>query len=141
MALHNLLGRDGENLASRHLQENGYRILERNWKLGDMETDIIAQKGDTIVFVEVKTRSGEQWKRPEQAVDEERKRRLTIGANAYLKHNKLDNPWRMDVIAIVKNEEGTTINHIEEAFTPRPHYITTGSMKPEKKWKTRERKR
>jgi len=141
MALHNLLGRDGESLACKYLQEKGYQILERNWKLGDLETDIIAKIGDTIAFVEVKTRASETWKRPEEAVDEERKRRLTIGANAYLKHNKLDNPWRLDVIAIVMNPEGTTINHIEQAFSPRPHFITSGSMKPENKWKKRPKRK
>ena len=134
MALHNVLGRQGEDLAVTFLENKGYRILDRNWKLGDLELDIVAQQDDEVVFIEVKTRSSLAWGNPEDAVDELRKRRLTAAANAYIKFKRLDNPFRFDVIAIVLNNGEQTINHIEYAFTLRPRYIGPGSYRPESKW-------
>ena len=112
MALHNILGHRGEELAVTFLKEKGYTVLERNWKLGDLETDIIAKQGDEIVFVEVKTRASLNWGAPEDAVDELRKRRMTAAANAYLKFHRLDNPFRFDIIAIVFNAHVQKIDHI-----------------------------
>lgn len=135
MALHNVLGKIGEDKAANLLVSKGYRVLERNWKIGDLEMDIIAQEGNTIVFVEVKTRKSDRWGNPEQAVDEIRKRRLTACANAYLKYNRLDNPWRFDIISIILNEERYEVNHIEEAFQPRAKYVTKNTFNPELKWR------
>ena len=134
MALHNVLGRQGEDLAVAFLQNKGYKILDRNWKVGDLELDIVALQADEVVFVEVKTRSTLAWGNPEDAVDELRKRRLTAAANAYLKFKRLDNPFRFDIIAIVLNGVEQEINHIECAFSLRPRYIGPGSFRPESKW-------
>jgi len=134
MAQHNTLGQQGEDFAATFLQNKGYNILDRNWKRGDLEIDIVAEQNDWIVFVEVKTRSSDKWGDPEDAVDELRKKRLTAAANAYIKYRKKDNPFRFDVIAIIMNGNGTDIRHIEEAFSPRPRFIGPGSMKPENKW-------
>lgn len=134
MALHNILGRQGEDLAVDFLREKGLQILDRNWKLGDLEIDIVAKQADEVVFIEVKTRSSLTWGNPEDAVDELRKRRMTAAANAYLKFKRLDNPFRFDIIAIVLNAYERQINHIENAFSLRPHYIGPGSYKPENKW-------
>lgn len=134
MALHNILGRQGEDLAVAFLREKGLQILDRNWKLGDLETDIVAKQDDELVFVEVKTRASLAWGNPEDAVDELRKRRMTAAANAYIKYYRLDNPFRFDIIAIVLNPTEQNIDHIENAFSPRPRYIGAGSYKPENKW-------
>ena len=134
MASHNDLGHIGECKAAAFLQQKGYSILHRNWKYGDLEVDIIALDRDEIVFVEVKTRSTYQWGNPEQAVGELRKRRLTAAANIYLKVNKLDNPFRFDIISIVMNPNEQNIDHIENAFALRPHYYGAKSMLPESKW-------
>lgn len=134
MAQHNILGRQGEDLAVDFLREKGLQILDRNWKLGDLEIDIVAKQADEVVFIEVKTRSSLNWGNPEDAVDELRKRRMTAAANAYLKFKRLDNPFRFDIIAIVLNAYERQINHIENAFSLRPHYIGPGSYKPENKW-------
>lgn len=135
MALHNILGKIGEDRAAKLLIDKGYQLLDRNWKIGDLEMDIIAQQEDTIVFVEVKTRKSDHWGAPESAVDELRKRRLTACANAYLKFKRLDNPWRFDIISIILNEEQEEINHIEEAFQPRAKYVTKNTFNPELKWR------
>ena len=134
MALHNILGRQGEDMAVAFLKEKGWQILDRNWKLGDLEMDIVAKQADELVFVEVKTRASLNWGNPEDAVDELRKRRMTAAANAYIKYHRLDNPFRFDIIAIVLNTDEQKIDHIEDAFSPRPHYIGPGSYKPENKW-------
>lgn len=134
MALHNILGRQGEDMAVAFLKEKGWQILDRNWKLGDLEMDIVAKQADELVFVEVKTRASLYWGNPEDAVDELRKRRMTAAANAYIKYHRLDNPFRFDIIAIVLNPDEQKIDHIEDAFSPRPHYIGPGSYKPENKW-------
>lgn len=134
MALHNIIGRQGENIAASFLQQKGYSILERNWKRGDLEIDIVAKEADTIVFVEVKTRSSDYYGKPEDAVDELRKRRLTSAANLYLNYRKLDNPYRFDIIGIILNPQQTQINHIEEAFRPRARYVGRYTLRPEKNW-------
>jgi len=134
MAQHNVLGRLGEDQAVAYLQKKGYRILDRNWKIGDLEIDIVAKDAEDVVFVEVKTRSSDAWGKPEDAVDELRKKRLTAAANAYLKYHRIDDRFRFDIIAIVMNQYELDINHIEDAFTLRPHYIGPWSFLPEKKW-------
>lgn len=116
MALHNELGKRGEDLAVDMLVSKGYKILERNARLGDFEVDIIAMDDDTHVFVEVKTRSSDYFGQPEDAVDERRKFRISRFANAYRKFHHLDNPYRYDIVAIILNDQQCTINHIKDAF-------------------------
>lgn len=119
MALHNELGRRGEDLAAEMLQSKGYTIIERNSRFGDFEMDIIASKDDCHVFVEVKTRSSDNMGRPEEAVDEKRKFRLSRFVNAYRKYHKLENAYRYDIVAIILNGSRCEINHIEDAFHHR----------------------
>lgn len=134
MALHNELGEYGEDLACQMYLEKGCWILDRNWSVGDLEIDIIAQEEDVVVFCEVKTRSSNKWGEPEDAVDERRKRRLCVAASAYLKKNQLDNPWRFDVVAITMVNGEPQMKVIEDAFTPRPHYVSSRTGRPESRW-------
>ncbi len=122
MAKHNELGKQGEQMAQEYLRKKGYTILATNWKLGDLEVDIIAQQGDTIVFVEVKTRTSDWFQRPEMAVDKRRQRRLCIAANAYLKYHRWQGYGRIDIIAIILNDTRQDINHIENAVSPRGRF-------------------
>ncbi len=122
MAKHNDLGRLGEEMAVEYLREKGYGVLERNWKLGDLEVDIIARVGETIVLVEVKTRSSDWMQRPEEAVDRRRRDRLCRAANAYVKGKRWNGDVRIDIIAIVLNERRKEINHIEDAVHPRGRF-------------------
>ena len=69
MAQHNDFGKWGEDLAVHYLSEKGYAILERDWRYGHKDIDIIAISDDTLVFVEVKTRRNDTFMRPEQSVD------------------------------------------------------------------------
>ena len=74
MALHNELGKLGETLAANFLQANGYTIVERNWRVNRIEIDLIARLDDTLIFVEVKTRSSDYFGSPEVFVTKRKKR-------------------------------------------------------------------
>ncbi len=108
-----LLGKLGEGKAEKYLKKKGYKILERNYKNKIGEVDLIAQDGEYLVFIEVKTRSSEKYGMPSEAVNREKQRKYGLLAKSYLSFNdKLDSPVRFDVIEIENNE----INHILDAF-------------------------
>ena len=109
------LGFWGERRAARFLKKSGYKILCRNFKCKAGEIDVIAQKGDTIAFVEVKTRSSDAFGEPCEAVDLTRQRRYCNAADLYIRLNNLgfnDYVLRFDIIEIKKG----VLNHIENAF-------------------------
>lgn len=119
MASHNEIGALGEQIALEYLLERKYQILEKNWVCGHKEVDIIAKDGDTIVFVEVKTRHSTCLVEPEATVDVYKQRHLIWAANSFVNRYQYDNDVRFDIIAIVidKNNE-KRIEHIEDAFYP-----------------------
>lgn len=117
MALHNELGKDGEDLAAEYLIEHGYRIRHRNWRCGKKELDIVAQKDGVIVFVEVKTRSNDRFGLPVESVTEQKMRRLMNAANTYVNCYKLDFPVRFDILSIVGVSSDRQLIHIEDAFS------------------------
>ncbi|PQO40814.1 YraN family protein [Blastopirellula marina] len=116
------LGQRGESLACRYLRRQGYTIVARQDRTRLGEIDIIAVHQRTVVFVEVKTRAGDEKGTPTQAVNTEKQERLTRAALAYMRrHDLLGNcAARFDVIAIVwpGDQAKPTINHIENAFEP-----------------------
>ena len=108
-----LLGRVGERKAVKFLKNKGFKILKTNYKSPFGEIDIIAQEKDTIVFVEVKARSGVEYGRPSEAVDKRKQQRYYKIATYYLqREKKMDSQCRFDVIEI----ENSQINHIFNAF-------------------------
>lgn len=110
------LGKRGEDLAVEYLTKLGYQILERNWRSGHKEIDIIAMKGDTLVAVEVKTRKSNTFGEPDIAVGVMKQRMLAWAADAYVRYRNLDVEVRFDVISIIINEQGEHLEHIEDAF-------------------------
>ncbi len=110
------IGRQGEQLARQYLLDNDYAILETNWKKGKNEVDIIAYRDETIVFVEVKTRSGEQYGTPESAVDAKKQRTYIRMADAYVVQNKRTEEVRFDIISIESTNGKTEIKHLVDAF-------------------------
>ncbi len=121
MAKHNEFGDWGEALAERYLTEKGYVIMERDWRFGKRDVDIIAQTKDglEVVFVEVKTRRSDEIFDPIAAVTPAKMRNIGYCANAYLKYYNLDMEPRYDIITIVKGEDTEAkITHIEDAFNP-----------------------
>jgi putative endonuclease len=120
MAKHNEIGQFGEQVASDYLEQKGYKILDRNWRHGRAEIDIVAMDGVTLVFAEVKTRSNDLFERPESAVDEKKRRLLTRAAVAYMR--KIEHEWaiRFDIVAVVLRAENRFfVDHFEDAFFPR----------------------
>lgn len=121
MAAHNELGKWGEEMAAEYLQQKGYRIIERDWRSGNRDIDIIAQAPDlsTLVFVEVKTRKNEVIMRAADAVNPTKARNIALSANNYIKMRHVDGLLRFDIITIVgTNAQNMKLEHIINAFNP-----------------------
>jgi putative endonuclease len=110
------LGDRGERAAAHHLRRRGMRIITRNYHTPSGEIDLIARDGDTLVFVEVKTRRTGQ---PAEAVTAEKQRRLSLAALRFLhRHGLLEQRARFDIVAIVwpDDDRPPSIKHISNAF-------------------------
>lgn len=117
MAQHNLLGEEGEKIAVNYLKSKGYLVHHTNWRMGHLEVDIVAEDGEELVFVEVKTRSSDDYGKPEEAVDEKKEKDLITAAGVYLESLSLEVAARFDIISIILKEEKSTLNHFEDAFS------------------------
>lgn len=113
-------GKQGEDLAVNYLISKGYQILERNWRSGHKEIDIIALDGDTLVAVEVKSRKSNTYGEPDIAVGVMKQKMLIWAADAYVRYKNLDVDVRFDIISIVITDTGEHIEHIEDAFIVTP---------------------
>ena len=121
MAEHNNLGRKGEGLAKQHLEAAGYEILDENWRFGKAEVDLIAYLDKTIIFVEVKTRSGNTFGEPEDFVDHAKKVLLASAADEFIELMGFNGEARFDIVAILFDKQGNyRLNHIQDAFWPDP---------------------
>lgn len=122
----NILGRRGESVAAALLCEKGLVTLERNWRSGHLEVDVICTDGKDLRFVEVKTRKEPVEGSPWEAVNAEKMRRLTSAANAFLHTEKCRNlPFvvdecHFDIVSIVfaQKGDGCTVEYIPDAFVP-----------------------
>lgn len=117
MAQHNLIGEEGEKIAVNYLKSKGYLVHHTNWRMGHLEVDIVAEDGEELVFVEVKTRSSDDYGKPEEAVDEKKEKDLITAAGVYLESLSLEVAARFDIISIILNEEKSSLNHFEDAFS------------------------
>lgn len=115
-------GRRGEDIAAEFLEQKGYRIAVRNFRAGKGEIDLIVwtASGDQLVFVEVKTRSGDGFGGPEEAVNKRKQRVMVRTAGEYMDTIRYEWEIRFDIIAVIlQNGRLLTIRHIEDAFFPR----------------------
>lgn len=120
MAEHNELGKLGEAMAREHLIKKGYVIRETNWRLGSLEIDIVAERGNRIVVVEVKTRTSDRIAQPTDAISYRKMRNLVRAGRAYLRSCGLPHELQFDVITVVGTSlAGMRLTHIEDAFTPQ----------------------
>ena len=111
------LGAYGESVAADLLQQAGMSILERNWRAGHKEIDLIAEDGDVVVFVEVKTRRRRSFGGPLAAISRRKRRRLTIAAELFLARKRWSNrPCRFDVVAVVVANGEVGVEHVRGAF-------------------------
>ncbi len=109
------LGREGEALAAKYLQERGWRIRERNYRYSRAEIDIIASHGNLMIFVEVKMRTGTGFGMPEDFVDEKKAQNVMEAAEHYISEKGWRGDIRFDIIAILKGKS-MEIRHFEDAF-------------------------
>jgi putative endonuclease len=111
-------GKLGEHAAKKYLQKQGLRFLTANFRSERGEIDVIFRDGDCLVFIEVKTRSSEEWTRPAAAVDRERRGRLSRAALDYLR--LLRNPKvkiRFDIVEVLLAEgEVREVRHLPNTF-------------------------
>jgi len=115
------LGAWGERIAAERLVGSGWHIVERNYRFGRREVDLIAQKGEILAFVEVKTRSGARFGPPEASVTARKQREIEVVARAFLLRHRPRSPAvRFDVVAIVVGPERRLLRyeHIEDAWRP-----------------------
>lgn len=120
------IGKFGEKIAENYLREKGYKILDRNYKFqipGDLqrgEIDIVAKKGDTICFFEVKTLKNPRVEIfPEDKINFSKKKKLICAAENWLIKNKisLNSKWQIDVVSIILKEGKIKISHFENTIT------------------------
>lgn len=107
------IGGDGERIAVGYLRDAGFEIIERNWRRGRLEIDIIARRHDELHFVEVKTRSITDWTTPEEALDRRKRTALRRAAAGYLACSGSDLDPRFDLVAVDRYPDG----RVEVRFT------------------------
>jgi putative endonuclease len=118
MADHNELGEKGEAIALDYLQKKGYRILTKNYRFKRWEVDIIAEKDEIIVVVEVKTRQSSFMAGPEITVTRAKQKSIVKTAHEFMLDQQRNNEVRFDIISIILNEKTVEIEHLEDAFYP-----------------------
>jgi len=116
MAAHNELGKKGEKLAVEFLLKRGYEIVSRNFIYQKAEVDIIARKGNILAIIEVKTRSTPDFGNPQEFVKAKQIQNLVKAVDHFVDEHDLDVEVRFDIVAIIKNKAGTSIEHLEDAF-------------------------
>ena len=117
MSKHNETGLNGERLAEKFLTDKGYAVLHRNWRTGKKEVDLIATKGDILVFVEVKTRSRTDFGYPEEAVSQRKIDLLKAAAESFMDAHPQYEKIQFDVVSVyVVANASADIVHFEDAF-------------------------
>lgn len=109
------VGADGEAKVVEYLKKKGYLVIEKNYRTRNFEIDIIAKTGNTICFIEVKSRKTSKYGLPREAVTRKKQNQIIKGAMTYIKYKKLKVfSYRFDVVEVFLEE--SRINHIENAF-------------------------
>ena len=114
------LGRLGETLAGVYLKNKGYDILERNWRTPYGEIDLVGKVGDTVVFVEVKTRASSALGPPEISITTRKAEHMRNAAEYYIQqHPELESDWRIDLITIIikSKDSPAIVDHFENVLS------------------------
>lgn len=112
------LGDRGEEIAARHLRERGWTVLDRNFRLGRKEIDLVARRGETVAFVEVKTRGGRGYGHPLEAITWKKRREIGQVAQAWIdRHGRDGDVYRFDAVAVLVGGGGEpVVEHVEDAW-------------------------
>ena len=116
MNVPHLLGLKGEEAAQKLLLKKGYKILERNYRFRKAEVDLIAKKGDQVIFVEVKSRTSKWVAHLADHVTKKKIRLVVEAADHYVTDKKIDLEVRFDIITVLKTKKGLELEHLEDAF-------------------------
>jgi len=118
---HIRLGRDGEKVAAALLRRAGFELLDRNWRQGRLELDMVCRESGVLVFVEVKTRRSDERGGPAAAVTPAKQRVLTRAAQAWLAaHDAWQAPCRFDVVCLLRHGDTFSAEHYRHAFDFTP---------------------
>lgn len=111
------LGAWGESVAAHHLEAKGYQIVERNWRCGLGEIDLVAKSGTDYIFVEVKTRRGKRMGSPEEGLTAAKSKKLLQLGTQYVVEHDLDVDWQIDLVAVELDDKGKLLRceHIPQA--------------------------
>lgn len=118
MAEHNDLGKLGEERAQAYLASQGYKIKHTNWVAGKLELDIVAEKDNMLIIVEVKTRSTDTFEHPEEAINLRKIKNLVNAAHEYIFKFDWQGETRFDIISVIPKGQTYRIDHIKDAFLP-----------------------
>lgn len=112
------IGEIAEGLAQQHILKLGYKIKDSNWHFGHLELDIIAQDGDQLVVIEVKSRNGIRYEHPSEAVTNTKIKRIVEAAEAYIFEKDLNMETRFDIITVIFFKQSHELEHFKDAFYP-----------------------
>lgn len=111
------LGEAGERIAERWLRRHGWRVVQRRFRNGHRDIDLVVERDGTIVFVEVKARRGGAFGGPVEAVNWRKRRELTRSAHVWIdRHGRTHETYRFDVIGVLVEGRRVRIRHVENAF-------------------------
>lgn len=116
---HLTTGKLGEEMALKYLECKGYKIIQRNFRTGRGEIDIIAEKNESLIFVEVRTKVGERFGAPEETIDRRKRYKLRGNAKAYAAYKHYKGRFQVDAICLVLNDGATQdrLTHYENICT------------------------
>jgi len=113
-----LLGEEGERIAEAWLVQRGWRILDRRFRSGHRDLDLVAERSGVVAFVEVKARRGQSFGHPVEAVNWRKQRELTRSAAVWIaRFGGSKQLFRFDVVGVLMGESGNRIRHVENAFS------------------------
>jgi putative endonuclease len=110
-------GRLGEAAAISFLEKKGYKLLRQNYRIQGAEIDLIMEKGNLMLFVEVKTRRGSDFGEPEEALTRLKKQKILLAINHFFIHNNKRKKWRCDLVAIVIKNKIAFIKHYFDIYS------------------------
>ena len=114
------LGEEGERIAAVWLAERGWRILDRRFRNGHRDLDLVAEREGLVAFVEVKTRRGKDFGHPVEAVNWRKQRELVRSASVWIaRHGSGEQTFRFDVVGVLMSGDGCRVRHVENAFAAR----------------------
>ena len=110
----------GERIAERWLRRGGWRVLQRRFRNGRRDIDLIVEREGTIAFVEVKARRGDRFGQPVEAVNWRKQKELSKSAQIWIdRHGRPDETYRFDVVGVLVHGERVRVRHVEDAFQLR----------------------